>query len=414
MADEKHLEILKTGVVVWNQWRKTNRRIKPDLSGANLNQASLYNADFNRANLQAVNLQSAFLNKVNLKGANLYRANLKNAKLPGANLKGANLEGAILIDVNLEGSILRDANLKSTNFNDAFLYSANLHRALLKNTKLQSANLYNANLNHANLENANLKYAFLYGANLSDANLSGANLQGVNVSKVQALDTNFEGAILTGACIEDWNINGETNFQNLKCDYIYLKGTYSNDKRGWIFSDRRPHDPDKIFAPGEFTKRYQKLLETVDIYFNDGVDWQAFLVSFNKLQVECDSDQLSINSFEHKGNGSFVIKVIVPDSADKAEIERYLNKQYQLEATVEAQQRELTNLYEVTKLLAGRATTEIRNTHIEKGHYFEEIQGNNYQQNGKFGIGNNQGDISDNTKVIGETNQYRQEDNSES
>ncbi|MEM9510620.1 MAG: hypothetical protein AAGA16_23540, partial [Cyanobacteria bacterium P01_E01_bin.35] len=233
------------------------------------------------------------------------------------------------------------------------------------------------------------------------------------LKRIQALSADFEGAILTGACIQDWNINNQTNLNNVKCDYVYLKEIYSEEKNSWIFSDRRPHDPNKIFAPGEFTKRYQQLLETVDIYFDDGVDWQAFLVSFNKLQVECDSDQLSINSFENKGNGSFVIKVNVPDSANKAEIERYLNKQYQLEATVEAQQRELTNLYEVTKLLAGRATTEIRNTHLEKGDYFEKIQGNNYQQNGKFGIGNNQGDILDNTKVIGETNQYRQEDNSE-
>lgn len=75
-----------------------------------------------------------------------------------------------------------------------------------------------------------------------------------------------------------WNINSKTNLKNVKCDYIYLKSTYSEEQKKWIFSDRCPHDPDKIFALGEFTKRYQKLLETVDIYFDDGIDWQAFLI----------------------------------------------------------------------------------------------------------------------------------------
>ncbi len=199
-----------------------------------------------------------------------------------------------------------------------------------------------------------------------------------DLRRVQALRTNFEGAILTGACIEDWNINNQTNLQNVKCDYIYLKTIYSEDGKNCIYSDRVPHDPDKIFAPGEFTKRYQKILETVNLYFDDGIDWQAFLVSFNKLQVECDSDELSINSFENKGNGAFVIKVNVPSGADKAEIEKYLKKQYQLEATVEAQQRELTNLYKITELLAGRPiniNTGNRSIKLVEGNYNENIEG---------------------------------------
>lgn len=394
MADEQHLEILRQGVNVWNQWRKNNRGIKPCLNQANLNHASLYQADLNCADLQRADFQRAFLNKVNLRNANLHCAKLQSAKFQEADLSGAKLEGAILKDAKLEGAILNNANLHSTNLKNAFLNNANLQRAILKDTNLSNANLYNANLNQANLKDALIKCAFLYSANIANSNLSNANLQSVNLSKVNALATNFEGATLTGACIEDWNINAETNFQNVKCDYIYLKGIFSKEKRGFIFSDRRPHDPNKIFAPGEFTKRYQKLLETVDIYFDDGIDWQAFLVSFNKLQIECDSDELSINSFENKGDGAFVIKVNLPNNADKAEIEKYLEKQYQLEATVEAQQRELTNLYEVTKLLASKPTI---------------IENNIDNQNGKFGIGHNESDISGNAKIAGEINQVGQQ-----
>ena len=293
-----------------------------------------------------------------------------------AHLIGANLIGANLIGANLIGANLRDANLNLTK-----LDRRTLEYAICEGVKLEEIDLSGANLEEIKLS------AF----NLSGFNFFNANLYGANLNKVQALGTNFEGATLTGACIEDWNINSQTNLQNVRCDYIYLKATYSETEKKFIFVDRVPHDPDKIFAPREFSKRYQKILETVNLYFEEGIDWRAFLVSFNKLQIECNRDELSINSFENKGNGAFVIKVNVPEGANKAEIEKYLKKQYQLEATVEAQQRELTNLYEITKLLASRP-----------------INVNN--QSGNFGMGSNQGNITDNSQVSGVNNEPTQQD----
>ena len=330
----QHLQILRQGVEAWNQWRKKNPLILPNLESANLESTNLYGA--------------------NLYYANLYYASLSSADLEGADLKSADLEGA---------------DLKSTD------------------------------LKSADLEGADLKSANLYNADLSNANLYNADLSNANLKRVKALATIFEGATLTGACIEDWNINSQTNLKNVKCDYIYLKRIYSEEEKKDIFCDRRPHDPNKIFAPGEFTKRYQKILETVELYFDDGIDWQAFLVSFNKLQIECGSDELWINSFEKKGNDAFVIRVNVPDGADKAEIEKYLKQQYQLEATVEAQQRELTNLYEVTKLLAGRII-----------NVSSQSSGNTYHQSGNIGIGHNEDKIKGNAKVAGVINEAAQQD----
>ena len=36
MANKRHLAQLRRGVAAWNQWRKANRDIKPDLTGADL------------------------------------------------------------------------------------------------------------------------------------------------------------------------------------------------------------------------------------------------------------------------------------------------------------------------------------------------------------------------------------------
>ena len=394
MADQKHLEILRKGVEFWNQWRDANHDIVADLNHANFNHANLQGVNFFR-----VHLDHAELNNANLETANFFRAHLRHAKLIDANLRHAKL-----IDVNLCFSKLNRADLTyanffiaqldSTIFSGANLYRANLYRANLYRAHLTGVDLENANLgrtilNDANLQDANLISADLTGVDLENANLKGANLYYANLSRVQALATNFSGAVLTGVCIEDWNINSKINLKDVICDYVYLK---KNQK------DRRPHDPNKIFARKEFIKRYQKILETVDIYFEDGIDWQAFLVSFNKLQIECGSDELSINSFENKGNGAFVIRVNVPDGVDKAEIEKYLKKQYQLEATVEAQQRELTNLYKVTELLAGR-TINVTN----------QASGNTYNTE-KAGIVHNEGDISGNAKIAAVINEAAQQD----
>ena len=379
MADEKQQKILREGVEAWNQWREDNLHIKPDLSDADLRDAHLRNAY--------------------LEGADLRDAHLRGAKLYCADLSHTDLRGADLIDADLIDAYLEGANLRHADLRDAYLRHADLRDAYLRDADLSGAKLFGADLRDANLEGANLE-----GVNLSDRNFSGkslidANLTDVVLIRIQALATNFEGAILTGACIEDWNINSQTNLKDVKCDYIYLKRIYSEEEKKYIFSDRRPHDPNKIFAPGEFTKLFQKALETVDLIFSDGIDWQAFLVSFNKLQIECGSDELSINSFENKGNGVFVIRVNVPDGADKAEIEKYLKKQYKLEATVEAQERELTNLYEVTKLLAGRTI-----------NVSSQSSGNTYHQSGNIGIGHNEGEIKGNAKVAGVINEAAQQD----
>jgi hypothetical protein len=41
MANEEHLKILRQGVAAWNEWRRENPELRPDLSGADLNKANV-------------------------------------------------------------------------------------------------------------------------------------------------------------------------------------------------------------------------------------------------------------------------------------------------------------------------------------------------------------------------------------
>jgi uncharacterized protein YjbI with pentapeptide repeats len=55
MANDEHVAILKKGVAAWNAWRDENPDIRPDLSGANLNEANLNEADLRGADLSGAN-----------------------------------------------------------------------------------------------------------------------------------------------------------------------------------------------------------------------------------------------------------------------------------------------------------------------------------------------------------------------
>jgi uncharacterized protein YjbI with pentapeptide repeats len=58
MADEEHLKILRQGVDVWNEWRRKNPELLPNLLGADLNLMNLSGMKLSRANLNAANFTS--------------------------------------------------------------------------------------------------------------------------------------------------------------------------------------------------------------------------------------------------------------------------------------------------------------------------------------------------------------------
>ena len=59
MANKKHLNTLKYGVGVWNQWREENPALQPDLRKANLSKANLEGAYLRRARLLQADLISS-------------------------------------------------------------------------------------------------------------------------------------------------------------------------------------------------------------------------------------------------------------------------------------------------------------------------------------------------------------------
>jgi uncharacterized protein YjbI with pentapeptide repeats len=237
--------------------------------------------------------------------------------------------------------------------------NADLRELDLSGADFSKTSMIGANLSGANLEGANLSKA-----DLTDANLNRANLQSANLTAVQALSTVFTGANFTGACIQDWNINFNTRLENVKCNYVYLKSSSSSSS----FSERRPSS--ESFKPGEFSSLFQKALETVDLIFKDGIDWQAFFRSFQELRSKYSDQELSVQAIERKGTGAFIIRLDVPSEANKAAIESSARSLYEKnlelmemryhaelkahDSEIETYRQQNIHLLEITRILSSK------------------------------------------------------------
>jgi hypothetical protein len=131
MANEEHLQIIRQGVDVWNNWREKNPELIPELSGAcldgaNLSKANLHKADLNFANLRDASLIGARLSEAKLARANLSKANLIGASFSGAYLLGTNLIKANLTGANLIAALLIQTDLRGASLSESLVYGTSV------------------------------------------------------------------------------------------------------------------------------------------------------------------------------------------------------------------------------------------------------------------------------------------------
>lgn len=402
-----HLKKLKKGSIIWNRWRQLDEDLAIDLSNADLVNINLSGVNLSGVNLSKANLSGANLFGADLKGANLSEANLNEVDLSKANLGFANFQLAKLNKANLNSTLLMYANLSqcdlhqasfigadlqsanlslvdltTVNFISANLSGVDLTRSLLRAVNLSGANLMQAVLSHADLSYADLSHADLSSArvicadfnnsdlnnaDLSEAYFRGTNFYAANLSLTRMLSSDFTQANFTGACIDDWHINSSTCLDNVKCDYVFRKIIDGN------FLKRLPIAANTIFGPQEFTKRFQifeSALETIDLTFTRGIDWQAFFQTLQEAQISYPLSEISVQAIERKKN-SFVVRLEVEKDSNKAELEQKIKEIYQqkfslleqhyrvqLDASkkeVEMYREQSANMLEITKLLANKS-----------------------------------------------------------
>ena len=270
------------------------------------------------------------ISQYTLKGYERFFALLKAAitlnSIGGTSFRTADLTYANFTGVKFRSTNFRNASIKRTRWykaegldkvrgnNKVFAnkyIQDNKIQKLVTTCKGEYENLSRMNLHELNFENASFINTDFTDANLNQANLKGANLSQAKLVRAQLDSTDLSQACLTGACIEDWKISNKTNLDKVICDYIYLKAGQQ---------ERRPSNPNRNFEPGEFAKLVDETRKTVDLIFSKGVDLKALAYSWKNTQVLNEDTPLAIQSIEDNGDGDVLIKVNVPQNADKDKI----------------------------------------------------------------------------------------------
>ena len=332
MINRKLIDLLRSDVRQWNEFREKYPTreidfIEVNLRGTNLSEANLSGVNFCSADLSQTILQKTNCHKASFIWANLSESSFSDADLSEADFFNANLHGATLSRANCSNARftranLSRANLDETEFSRADLSEANLSKASLNAANLSEANFNYSDLHEAELLEADLNRASLYQTNLrqavlNKANLSRAKLNEAYLIKTHLLSTSLWQAVLTGASISDWVINNETDFNEVSCKYIYMQ---HGMKERYLLN----HD----FDPGEFTRFVQHTENRANLIFNNGINWRIFLSSFQKLRSRYDHYDFLIEALENKDDNIFLIRIRIPPSSSGTLIAKEFSELY--------------------------------------------------------------------------------------
>lgn len=255
------------------------------------------------------------------------------------------------------GTQFADATLAHTDFNDADLAGArfaaayfrqpdftaakNLHlawtygsplerktvRLLLTDGIVDNQDFSHLNLRGLSFKDLNLTGCNFYHADMSEADFSGCNLTDADLSEAMVLGARFSGATMTGAIIDNWSMNKQTQFDRVDCEYVYTQ----RDR-----SERNP--PQGEFKPSEFSKLYQEIANTVDFIAHSPDELQALLRAIDSIKQQ--GGDIVIQSLERK-NESVVVRTQSQDGIDKAVIYAEVKEQMVEEMKLLQQEKQL-------------------------------------------------------------------------
>ncbi|WP_243458589.1 pentapeptide repeat-containing protein [Nostoc sp. UIC 10630] len=180
----------------------------------------------------------------------------------------------------------------------------------------QGKNFDRQDLRGANFKCANLANASFMGADLSQANLQDADLSISKLKQTQLDGTDFTGATLTGAFIEDWGITSDTKFEGVRCEYVYMRLPTRENPDPFRKRDNRQ----EVFADGEFDDFIKPIFDILDLYHSQGVDPRAIAISFKQLAENHPEANLRIVGMEVRDEDKFLLRAKTAFVADKSQL----------------------------------------------------------------------------------------------
>jgi uncharacterized protein YjbI with pentapeptide repeats len=245
------------------------------------------------------------------KGTNFRNANLTESDFTQSILKNTDFKNAIL----LRARFYKVKKLEYACAGETYLQKEQLRQVLVTGQG-QDKNFDRTDLRGVNFQSANLQDASFIGADLSYASLQDANLSRAKLKQTQLDETDFTGATLTGAYIEDWGITSNTKFDGVSCEYVYMRlPTKENPD-----PCRKPDNRQEVFEDGGFGDFIKPIVDTLDLYHNQGVDPRAIAIAFKQLAENNPEAELEIVAMEKRGRDKFLLRANTAATADKSEL----------------------------------------------------------------------------------------------
>ncbi len=353
------------------------------------------------------------------------------AAIGGTSFRGADLTDANFTDARLKSTDLRNAKLIRTCFHKtklidrirpgiSYLQHSQV-RQLMLTGQGEDKNFDRLDLRGINLKNALLTDVSFIGTDLSEACLQDADLSRAKLVQTQLDQTDFTGATLTGAYIEDWNITHETNFRNVRCEYVYMRFPTKENPNPL----RKPDNNAEIFTDGDFADFIQPIFDTLDLYHNQGVDPRAMAAAFKEIAEKNPNAELEIVAIERRGEDKILIRAKTAISANKSELSKeYFINYNQLKELAEKDFKALiaqrdNSIRRLENMIATalerpsfylKQGDTIRNINMDTGNYNEGIEGD-YNQNSGISQSMSGGTMHGGMQAAGDNNSQQMENN---
>ncbi len=274
----------------------------------------------------------------------LRRITIPFGTIGGTSFHNANLTNADFSQAELKSADFRQANLTSTCFRQTkkldFVRPGTTYlqdikvRQLLITGQGKDKNFDGFSLRGINLQGANLTDTSFISTDLNEANLQDADLSRAKLVQTQLDKTDLTGATLTGATIEDWGITSSTRLQGVRCQHVFMRlptKDYPNPRR-------KPDNWDEEFEEGDFADFIKPIVDTLDLYHNQGVDPRAIAISFKQLAENNPDAELEIVAMEKRGEDKFLLRAATAAAANHSQLNaEYFRTYNQIKALAEAE-----------------------------------------------------------------------------
>jgi uncharacterized protein YjbI with pentapeptide repeats len=282
-------------------------------------------------------LHPLVLSVVCWRGTSFYDLDLSQVSFRGSNLSNSDLRARKLYRTCFQGVVGLEKAQIDSRYLDLELPRV---KRLLTEGYSKDTDFRRLNLRGAYLQGTDLRRLDFTDTDLSGSDFKGADVRGAVLAHANVTGVDFSDANLTGICIQDWNVNRETLFTNVLCDYVYRKLDEQAEP-----IDRYPLD--RNFDEREFESLYQEVENVVELVFKEGVNWRAFAFSLQKLQLEDEGLGLELKGIEKRGD-LWIVKVTHDENVSTSVVEQHLGAAYdRLQQLLSSKEQQISKLLDI-------------------------------------------------------------------